>query len=88
MNRTLTPDTPWADDALCRRFPDQRDLWFPPYETPKQTADARAVCSWCPTQRECREFALALTGPHRPKGVWGGTTTRIRAQRATHTTAA
>jgi WhiB family redox-sensing transcriptional regulator len=61
----------WQERAACRDV--DPDLFFPVSTDGRslaQAAEAQAVCSLCPVDRECLDFALR----RRESGVWGGTT--------------
>ena len=61
----------WMEQALCAQT--DPDLWFPegnPVEIRIKKQKAKAICSWCPVQAECLQFAV-LT-PYIQDGVWGG----------------
>lgn len=65
-----TPTDEWQEQAACREV--DPDLFFPvahTYGWRKQTAAAKKVCSRCPVQPACLEWALE-TGQR--AGVWGG----------------
>ena len=73
-------DDGWFEQAACRSE-DRRLFFEPEHESAKRrdrrVSAAKAVCATCPVRRECLSYALA-----RPEryGVWGGLTTRERAQ--------
>lgn len=54
------------------------EVFFPPPGS--DGSEAKAICSACPVQAECQEWALAITNLY---GVWGGLTqpARERQQR-------
>ena len=72
----LHDDDSWRDLAACRG---RTDLFFPPeiqYRTVDQRRlhmlhvnEAKAICSTCPVQDECLDFALTNNIKH---GIWGG----------------
>jgi WhiB family redox-sensing transcriptional regulator len=65
------PERNWRDGAACRDT--DPDLFFPVGTTGPavdQISAAKAVCTTCPAQQPCLEFAL-LT--NQDSGVWGGT---------------
>lgn len=63
----------WRADALCREYPDLQ--WFG--QSDRSSKAAKAVCGRCLVRKECLSYALADPGID---GVWGGLTTRERAQ--------
>ncbi len=66
----------WRHRSRCRDS--SPDLFFPVGSTGNalQTINhARSVCSTCPAQRDCLEFALAT---NQEAGIWGGTTEEER----------
>lgn len=68
---TITRGT-WRAAAACRSV--DPELFFPISDSAKcreQAAEAKAVCSVCPVQRECLAFAMRTRQVH---GIWGGTT--------------
>lgn len=70
------PSPEWMSRALCLEV--DSDLFFPnPAEHP---AEALKVCSLCPVQAECLDYALANDERF---GVWGGLTAyqRVRVRR-------
>jgi WhiB family redox-sensing transcriptional regulator len=74
----------WRDSASCRSV--DPDLFFPVGTTGaalQHIAAAKAVCTTCPVQEPCLEFAL-LT--NQDAGVWGGASEEerrvLRRQRA------
>ena len=61
----------WRHQASCRSV--DPDLFFPVGTTGMaldQIESAKAVCTACPVQRPCLEYALAT---NQDSGVWGGT---------------
>jgi WhiB family redox-sensing transcriptional regulator len=80
----------WRNDSACRDT--SPDLFFPVGTTGpalEQIAAAKAVCSLCPAQGPCLEFALAT---NQDSGIWGGTSEeerrKIRRSRQAHARAA
>ena len=66
----------WRDHAACRQ--EDPDLFFPIGSTGPallQTEQAKAVCSRCPVQEQCLEWALETD---QAIGVWGGTSENER----------
>ena len=73
----------WADDAACRDM-DPR-WWFARHDLPRTEiedgiAKAKAVCSVCPVQEVCLEFALHGFNWSSDFGIWGGTTAEERQE--------
>ena len=73
MALTLGPEftqTDWRADAACRDT--DPDLFFPVGTTGlalDQIEAAKIVCTTCPCQDECLQFALDT---NQDAGVWGG----------------
>ncbi len=71
----------WQLRALCRG--NHSHLFFPPSnferkeERERREARAKAICSVCPVQVECLEYALQIREPY---GIWGGLTEMERRQ--------
>jgi WhiB family redox-sensing transcriptional regulator len=68
----------WREHAACRDT--DPDLFFPVGTTGpaiEQIASAKAVCSMCPAQEPCLEFAVAT---NQDSGVWGGTSEEERRE--------
>ena len=63
----------WMSHAACRGSDPAQ---FVPTRR-RSVGGARAVCARCPVREACLEFALA---DERLVGIWGGTSTRERAQ--------
>ncbi|GAC1385180.1 MAG: hypothetical protein NVSMB4_12590 [Acidimicrobiales bacterium] len=64
-------DDSWRIGASCADV--DPELFFPVGVTGPavtQIADAKAVCTGCPVQTECLEFAITTNQEY---GVWGGT---------------
>jgi WhiB family redox-sensing transcriptional regulator len=66
----VTPRQTWIDHALCKG---RTTLFFPPRaERPqarvRREAQARMLCTVCPVQVSCREFARE----NHEYGFWGG----------------
>jgi WhiB family redox-sensing transcriptional regulator len=61
----------WEDHARCIRY--DPDLFF----APRARAERRAkeICSDCPVQAECLDYALAIKVEF---GIWGGTNGKER----------
>ena len=64
-------DTPWMQDGNCREHPPE--VFFPSDGVGVITA--RRICSTCPVQDTCLEYALEHRIDH---GVWGGASERER----------
>ena len=64
----------WRDHALCRGFPQK--WWFP--EQGGRFETAVFICSVCPSQEPCRQYAIDEKIIH---GVWGGLTEAGRRRR-------
>ena len=63
-------DLHWQQDSLCLEM--GNELFFS-----KKEADlnaAKLICSMCPVQRECLNYAIRT----RSKGLWGGLTAEER----------
>ena len=63
----------WQRQAACRG--PESALFYPP-ATPELRTErearerrAKAICTSCPVQSPCLEFALEIREPH---GIWGG----------------
>jgi WhiB family transcriptional regulator, redox-sensing transcriptional regulator len=71
-NRTHAWDeADWRSDAACRNT--EPELFFPVGTTgvaTDQIESAKRLCTQCPSQKDCLEFALAT---NQESGVWGGT---------------
>lgn len=65
----------WQADGLCRGLsPEEVDaVFFPGSGAPGNRA--KRICSACPVQQTCLEYALEHRIVH---GVWGGTSERER----------
>lgn len=64
-------DTHWMGHGLCRELPPS--TFFPSDGVGVEAA--RRICSNCPVQVPCLEYALAERVDH---GVWGGASERER----------
>lgn len=62
---------PWMDQGACVGQP--MDPWFP--ERGEPVLHAKRVCSTCPSQQQCLDYALTRNISH---GIWGGTSERER----------
>jgi WhiB family redox-sensing transcriptional regulator len=68
----------WRDAASCRST--DPELFFPVGTTGlaiDHIASAKAVCTTCPVQAPCLEFAIES---NQDAGVWGGTSEEERRQ--------
>jgi len=78
---TALPDRSWQTVALCRG--NHSYLFFPPStverkdERERREQKAKAICSVCPVNPDCLEFALTIREPY---GIWGGLTESDRRQ--------
>jgi WhiB family redox-sensing transcriptional regulator len=78
---TALPDRSWQTVALCRG--NHSYLFFPPStverkdERERREQKAKAICSVCPVNPDCLEFAMAIREPY---GIWGGLTESDRRQ--------
>ncbi|MGH9278484.1 MAG: WhiB family transcriptional regulator [Acidimicrobiales bacterium] len=65
------PTDGWLVRAACRALP--TELFFPAGELDEQAVEqaeeAKSVCSGCPVQGACLEYAIATNQPY---GIWGG----------------
>ena len=66
--------TDWRFHGRCADA--DPELFFPSHVSRRQATRAKAVCSRCPVQVECLEWALAT---RQPDGVWGGLDEKERA---------
>ena len=69
----------WRLRAACRT---SKVEFFPPDNLRgaalrRLETDAKSVCAGCPVRRTCLQYALDNGEPH---GIWGGTSSRERAQ--------
>lgn len=82
MMPDLTPE-PWMSDASCATVGIGPDLWFPGLGD--STNAAKAICSTCPTTRECRDYSDKVEASGFTygllHGVWAGESPRERQQR-------
>lgn len=62
---------PWTIDAACADA--DPDLFF--VDVGESADEAKAICSRCPVQTDCLDFALAS---HERFGIWGGMSSRQR----------
>lgn len=69
-------DRQWRADALCAQV--GGDLWFP--DMGGSSRDAKTICTTCPVQEQCFEFAVNTTSIY--AGIWGGRSIReVMAER-------
>ncbi|MEE8331775.1 MAG: WhiB family transcriptional regulator [Acidimicrobiia bacterium] len=74
-------DREWQVDGLCRG--NHSHLFFPPStverkdERENREMKAKAICSVCRVQDECRDYAVTIREPY---GIWGGLTEVERRQ--------
>lgn len=66
----LTPET-WMRNAACATT--NPDAWFPKNGDRPTAEAAIAICTTCPVQAECINFAVR-TG--QTSGIWGGLSPR------------
>ena len=71
MNPHILIPTPWMDNAACADA--DPDLFF--VDVGESADEAKAICSRCPVQTDCLDFALAS---HERFGIWGGMSSRQR----------
>jgi WhiB family redox-sensing transcriptional regulator len=64
-------DLDWHDDAACRGL--DLEIFFPLNDD--RTPEAKFVCSTCPVQTECLEYAMEAKEKW---GTWGGLTEKER----------
>jgi WhiB family transcriptional regulator, redox-sensing transcriptional regulator len=62
---------PWTVDALCAET--DPESFFP--EKGGSTREAKDICTRCPVQVECLDYAL---GNNEGYGIWGGVSERDR----------
>ena len=71
MSTSLQPPT----EGLCVG---KTDIFFLPPRRDKDSyskeKEAKSICSQCPSQRQCLDYALH----HEVYGIWGGMTERAR----------
>jgi WhiB family redox-sensing transcriptional regulator len=67
----LADERPWAAYGTCRGV--DPDLFFPGPEG--DVGEATKICSGCPVQTECADWALNMQLTY---GIWGGLTERDR----------
>lgn len=67
-------DITWMESAACVGAP--VEVFFPDSEKRGVWLARAEYCTRCMVKAECREFAVVTESP----GIWGGMTTRERAQ--------
>lgn len=78
------PDPAWSTRGVCAQVDDDGtpvhdpDLWFPEDGQWTRAQAAKELCTTCPVQDECRQFAIN-TGQR--YGVWGGLAAGQRRQK-------
>ena len=75
LSAPITEERPWVVFSACRDK--DSDLFFP--ETKVQERSALAICSICPVQSECLDYAFEAEIRF---GVWGGMTEKRRRRLA------
>jgi WhiB family transcriptional regulator, redox-sensing transcriptional regulator len=70
FNYRLFTREPWMELGKCRGLPSELFL----IEPGDDGREGKAVCSVCPVQKKCLEYALEVV----PSGIWGNTTERER----------
>ncbi len=81
MTNVAAIDRSWQVKGLCRG--NHSYLFFPPStverkeERDRRELKAKAICSVCPVNGDCLEFALTIKEPY---GIWGGLTETERRQ--------
>jgi WhiB family redox-sensing transcriptional regulator len=74
-------DRTWQVKGLCRG--NHSYLFFPPStverkdDRERREIKAKAICSVCPVEEACLEFAVEIKEPY---GIWGGLTETERRQ--------
>jgi WhiB family redox-sensing transcriptional regulator len=66
-------ETTWTERSACRDYP--TDVFFADLDAPKNSLEARAICSKCPVKAECLDYAIRHACEY---GIWGGTTATER----------
>ena len=64
---------PWMVEALCTEV--GTEVFFPEESATRSAIKAKRICSMCPVQRECLDYALSFPSL---QGIYGGTTERDR----------
>jgi len=68
LDSTATPSRVWLDAALCARSA-HPEWWFPTEDSAATNETAIGICSRCPVQTDCLDYAIT-NGIH--QGIWGG----------------
>lgn len=88
MIRPTARHLSWQDYALCREVGE--DAFFTPGLHHTDVRAAKAVCSRCPVQKLCLDYALTVPLIHPfennrtygwVEGIWGGTSFNERERR-------
>lgn len=69
----------WRREALCAQV--DPELWFPEHGSSEESRAAKKICSQCPVQIPCLQYALDAGEDY---GLWGGqniSTYRARIRR-------
>ena len=61
------PDTGWRESAACSGV--ESDTFFPASEDESAAKAAKKICTECPVQEACLQYALST---NQAAGVWGG----------------
>jgi WhiB family transcriptional regulator, redox-sensing transcriptional regulator len=72
---TTTGPGDWMAQGACAGDPWAGEIWFP--EPGTSNKFAKKMCSMCPVQKQCLEWALETEQPY---GVWGGKSEAERRQ--------
>lgn len=73
------PEEDWMEEAACKRL--KPDIFFPSEEAESMMSEralyafAKIVCSECPHETTCLEYAISHEVRH---GCWGGKTPKER----------
>lgn len=73
LTAPIDDERPWVVFGACREV--QGNTFFP--MTREESQQALAICSTCPVQLECLEYALEARERY---GIWGGKTEKQRRQ--------
>ena len=65
----------WMDDAACRGKPTQ---WWHPDQYSQDWHKAKKICSSCPVQQQCLDYALSFPMSEDLHGIYGGLNPRQR----------
>ena len=69
----ISEERPWVVFSACRDV--DPDVFFP--TTKEDSAHAISICSTCPVQIECLDYAL---GAGERYGIWGGLSEKRRKE--------